>query len=101
MYFTLCFCIFPLWTSLLSLVPQYRVGSIVKLTNDAKFSEDFTVALLLSDMASSKKRMQLKGGKTDQRTNDLEANQSNQLQKKKWAEYGKKQGKQINRSSYT
>lgn len=60
---------------LFCLVPQYRVESIVKLNNHAKFKEDFTFALPLSDIGSSKKRMQLKAGRADQITNDLETNQ--------------------------
>lgn len=75
MYFTLCFCTFPLWTPFLSLVPHYRVGSTIKLNNHAKFNEDFTAVLLLSDTGSSKERMQLNTGRADQITNDLEANQ--------------------------
>lgn len=57
------------------MVPQYRVGSIVKLNNHPKSNKDVTVALQLSDMGSSKKGMQLKTRKTDQITTDLEANQ--------------------------
>lgn len=57
------------------MVPQYGVGSIVKLNNHPKSNKDVTVALQLSDMGSSKKRMQLKTRKTDQITTDLEANQ--------------------------
>lgn len=65
---------FPFWASLLTLVPQYGVQSIVKLNSHRKYNKDVTVALLLSDMGSSKKRMQLKTGKTDQITSHLEAN---------------------------
>lgn len=88
---------FPFWTSFLTLVPQYRVGSIVKLNNHPESNKDVTVALLLSDMGASKKWIQLKTGKTNQITTDLKANQLNQLQKKQWAKYGKKQGNQVNR----